>query len=227
MNDNKSAHMADEYDKKIKGTIPNYDLLHSETINLVKSINPNPKIWLDTGCGTGNFLLLASRTFSATEFALADPSNPMIEIAKEKLSEFGAIKVKTIEKASTQDITIEDNCFDVITAIQAHHYLDRDGRKTATENCYRMLKTGGVFVAFENIRPLTDEGVRIGKNRWKKFQMESGKTEEEAQKHVDRFGIEFFPITIIEYIELLRKTGFSSVELFWYSYMQAGFYAIK
>ncbi|MDP4182711.1 MAG: class I SAM-dependent methyltransferase, partial [Bacillota bacterium] len=72
-----------------------------------------------------------------------------------------------------------------------------------------------------------DEGVRIGKNRWKKFQMESGKTEEEAQKHVDRFGIEFFPITIIEYIELLRKTGFSSVELFWYSYMQAGFYAIK
>ena len=116
---------------------------------------------------------------------------------------------------------------DVITAIQCHHYLSREGRAKATGVCYNLLKEGGVYVTFENIRPLTEEGIIIGKRYWGNFQLTYGRTEEEIKEHLERFDTEYFPITVEEHLKLLRETGFRTVELFWYSYMQAGFYCIK
>ena len=51
-------------------------------------------------------------------------------------------------------------------------------------------------------------------------------TEAEADKQVERYGREFLPITVEENLAALTQTGFSVVELFWYSHIQAGFYAI-
>jgi len=48
-----------------------------------------------------------------------------------------------------------------------------------------------------------------------------------VENHLKRFNVEYFPINIEEHLSLLRKSGFSVVEMFWYSYMQAGFYCIK
>lgn len=42
-----------------------------------------------------------------------------------------------------------------------------------------------------------------------------------------RFKHKYFPITIGEHLNLLKRVGFRVAELFWLSYMQAGFYAIK
>lgn len=227
MNDNTTSHMSTEYDDKVRMTIPNYDFFHSETISLIRTINPMPDKWLDTGCGTGNFIVKANEFFKDTKFVLADPSNEMLDIAKGKLRKIDELKIEAFETIGTQDMLSYSKEFDVITAIQAHHYLDAEGRKAATENCFRMLKDNGVYITFENIRPLSATGTEVGLERWRQFQRLNGKSEEEAKKHVDRFGKEFFPITIEEHLQLLRKSGFSTVEVFWFSYMQAGFYAIK
>jgi tRNA (cmo5U34)-methyltransferase len=93
--------------------------------------------------------------------------------------------------------------------------------------CYNLLKEGGIYITFENIRPLTEEGVAVGKRYWGKFQSLHGRKEKEIQTHLERFDTEYFPITVEEHLKLLRDTGFRTVELFWYSYMQAGFYCIK
>jgi hypothetical protein len=69
------------------------------------------------------------------------------------------------------------------------------------------MKKGGLFVTFENIRPLTDRGTEIGKESWKRFEVAAGKSEEEALQHVQRFGIEFFPITIEEHVKLLGRVA--------------------
>ena len=49
----------------------------------------------------------------------------------------------------------------------------------------------------------------------------------EVKEHLERFDAEYFSIAVEEHLKLLRETGFKTVELFWYSYMQAGFYCIK
>jgi len=222
--DNLTSHISNEYDSQICKTIPYYNHFHEETINLIDSMNIEPNIWLDTGCGTGTLVEKALEKFPNTTFILADPSVEMMNEARKKLDGIG--KIEFLEPTPSQDISLSKGV-DLITAIQSHHYLSKNERYKATKSCYNLLNEGGIYVTFENIRPITEKGTEIGKGYWMRFQISKGKTVEEAKNHLKRFNVEYFPITIEEHLSLLRKSGFSVVEMFWYSYMQAGFYCIK
>jgi tRNA (cmo5U34)-methyltransferase len=216
------------YDSHIKVTIPYYHTFNTEIINLVRAVGPAPALWLDTGCGTGTLVGEALQAFDKARFLLADPSPEMLEVAKNKLEKKAQGRIRLLATVPTQDLVLEgDAGLDVITAVMCHHYLQKDGRLSATRKCYELLKRGGLYITFENIRPLTAEGTEIGKNNWKNFQIAAGKTVDEANDHIKRFGVEYYPIPVEEHLALLRGCGFRVVELFWYSYMQAGFYGIK
>ncbi|NLG04372.1 MAG: hypothetical protein GX567_11190 [Clostridia bacterium] len=57
--------------------------------------------------------------------------------------------------------------------------------------------------------------------------MEQGKSKEEAQAHLARCGVNYFPLTVRQHLKLLEETGFKQIHVFWYSYMQMGLYGIK
>ena len=74
----------------------------------------------------------------------------------------------------------------------------------------------------------TDETIKKSELlRWGRYQQRQGKTAEEALAHNARCGVSYFPLTVDGHIELLKKTGFHAVHVFWISYMQMGIYAIK
>jgi tRNA (cmo5U34)-methyltransferase len=222
--DNATAHPAGEYDANVRKSIPLYDQFHQVTIDLVSVVSPSPRTWIDVGCGTGTLVEKAYEVFPTTDFIVADPSTAMLELAKEKLR--GRNRVRVLEAVTAEDLRLAKPA-DVITAIQSLHYLSVERRKKSVMNCFNQMQKDGVFVTFENIRPLTERGTKIGKEYWKRSEVEAGKSEEDAQKHIERFGVEFLPITIEEHLKLMREVGFGAVELLWYSYVQAGFYCIK
>lgn len=222
MRDNKTSQSAGEYDANVSKTIPYYRMFHEETIKLVDAYGTGKGSWLDTGCGTGSFILKAKEHFPCVQFIAADPAKTMLEIAEEKLAE---MKVPCL-LAGTEELN-QKGPFSIITAILAHHYLDEAMRKKATQNCYDMLLPAGLYVTFETIRPATEAGTKIGLKRWRDAQVANGKSVESANQHVSRYGTELLPITIDAHLALLKETGFSAVEIFWVSGMQAGFYAIK
>ena len=222
MKDNKSAYNSSVYDENIVSTLPYYREYHYQIIDLVKAMGKKDICWLDTGCGTGT---LASRVLECRDdvkFTLCDPSCQMLEIAGDKLD---GHDVKVFNIAS-QMMTF-DSEFDVVTAVQSHHYLKPDERKLAVGNCFRALKNGGVFVTFENIRMTTEESDKTALKRWENFLSDHLKDPDIVKMHIDRRGVEVFPITIEEHIKLLREAGFKSVDVLWTSYLQAGFWAIK
>ncbi len=226
--DNSTAHVSSEYDEQIRKTIPYYDAIHTETIELVKAYCPSPEIWLDTGCGTGTLIMQAYGQFHSTEFYLSDPSAAMLEKAKEKIDKRRYKRIHFLPLSGSESLEWkEKEKPDVITAVQAHHYFDREGRKRAVKNCYSMLKEKGLFITFENIRPSSSPSIDLGMKRWKNFQLEKGRPVSAVEAHMVRFDREYFPITVREHLDLLNDTGFRTVELFWYSVMQAGFYAVK
>ena len=215
-----------DYDEEIRTILPYYDSFHQETINLIEAVNLNPAIWLDTGCGTGTLVEMALKHFPITKFVMADPSAEMLEEAMKKLC--GSDKIMFLKPNSTQDLTRKIiGTPDVITAIQSHHYLSKEDRIKVTKVCYDLLDEGGIYVTFENIRPMTEIGVTIGKRYWKRFQLSRGRDPETVENHLKRFDTMFFPITVEEHLSLLRKIGFNVVELLWYSCTQAGFYCVK
>lgn len=218
MNDNLSAFNSGDYDSRVGSVIPYYSEFHKQVIDLVMALDLDEFSWLDTGCGTGSLIQDAYYCFDKVSFTLCDPSAQMLSVAQTKTGNMHNYYNIPTEKMAF------DNEFDVVTAIQAHHYLDEETRKIATQRCYKALTDGGVYICFENIEPSTNESFRISEQRWRQFLQSNGKNGEEIESHLYSRGI---PITIEEHIALLRECGFRSVDILWASYMQAGFFAIK
>jgi tRNA (cmo5U34)-methyltransferase len=221
--DNTSSHSSSIYDLEILKTIPYYTNIHDETINFIKAYRNEPRNWLDTGCGTGNFAAKVLDQFNLNEIVLADPSEEMLNIAKNKLQK----KNITYIHSDSYSLNLTNDYFEVITAIQAHHYLSKDDREKATRKCYNLLQSNGMYVTFENTRPISDESIIITKEYWKQFQIKQGKTVEQAENHLNRFDKEYFPVMVNEHLELYSNIGFRIVDFFWKSYFQVGFYCIK
>ena len=134
MTENSTPYTASTYDKHIINTIPYYENFHDETINILKAANIKPKYWLDTGCGTGTLVDKAISKFPNTRFVLVDPSSKMLETAKNKLASHHCGKNEFLEPAPTQNLTVQKEKFDVVTAIQSHHYLKPNERAKAIKS---------------------------------------------------------------------------------------------
>jgi tRNA (cmo5U34)-methyltransferase len=228
MSDNLSPYSAIDYEEGMRKTMPFYESIYSETISLVQCLKPDLENWLDTGCGPGSLIARAFPTFNNARFLLADPSEEMLNKARKTLSEIPPDQLKIVGSVGTENLPkLNENIPQVATAILAHHYFNKETRQVATNRCFELLDAQGVYITFENIYPSTEVGKDIGLRRWKQFQMLQGKTEEEAENHLSRYNRSFFPITIEEHLKILKEAGFRMAELFWFSYMQAGFYAIK
>lgn len=222
MKDNNSAFNVDEYDEKIAQTLPYYQDFYQTVVDLVSVYFKEEPRWLDVGCGTGKMAEVALANLEVESFLFFDSSSKMIAFVskKFKLSNVDFLN-ESIEKLSF------NNEFDIITAIQVNHYLHRDKRIIAIENCYRGLKDNGIFITFENYAPFSDVGKELGLARWKKYQLNHGRNINEVQNHLNRYGQDYFPITINEHMKLIKDCGFKVVEIIWLSYLQVGFLAIK
>lgn len=215
------------YEKNIYKTIPHYTKFQKETIDLVRTTNPDCNIWLDTGCGTGSLMEIAFRIFNKCSFYLNDPSEDMLQYAKARLSKYPTGSFSFFNYTTADLPTTEVPECDVITAIQSHHYMNPEERTKATKKCYDMLKNGGTFITFENTAPSSENGISVATDRLRRFQLENGKEAIDIENNLKRYDTAYFPITISEHLKMLKECGFKTVELFWASYLQAGFYAIK
>jgi len=227
--DNTTPHKAVDYDISIRQTIPFYETIQSETVDLVKTIKPEVTCWLDTGCGTGYLVQMALPYFPQTGFVLTDPSASMLNQAMARLPGLPEKRLKYLSPTSSENLDIfkEELHPQVITAVLCHHYLQKPQRIRATQVCFQMLAPNGVFITIENITPGTQQCISLGLERWKRFQVEHGRNNSVVEEHAKRFNNEYFPISVEEHLNLLKETGFKNVNLFWLSHMQAGFYAIK
>jgi tRNA (cmo5U34)-methyltransferase len=146
--------------------------------------------------------------------------------AKKRLKDHKNIEYLSPVKTEDMSVTGQEN-YDVITTIQTHHYLNREDRIRATRNCYCLLKEGGIYIVFENIRSEDDMVLDYQLDRWMNFQLLKGRSREDVNAHRKRFGVKYFPIKVRKHLELLDSTGFRAVEILWLSYLQAGFFCIK
>jgi tRNA (cmo5U34)-methyltransferase len=217
------------YDNVVRQIMPFYDVFQAEVVDLVKTLRPDVKQWLDTGCGTGSLVESALKAFPQTCFVLADPTEKMIEAAKVRLTGTYGKRMTFLPPVPTEGLPAYQEVLkpQVITAILCHHYYQKEQRRRATEICHQLMESGGVYITVENTMPDSVEGTRLTLERWKRFQVEHGRLPEMAEKHAGRLNSEYFPITVPEHLALLQETGFKTAELFWKSHMQAGFYAVK
>lgn len=221
--DNTTAHAADEYAVEVKKTIP----CHAQMIDLAIEIGfaaaPGATRWLDTGCGPGILVAEARRFAPDVTFVLADPSPAMLDLARAKNPAIPAEDFLPFPSDALPDV----ERFDVITAVQSHHYYaDPGGRERALRRCAALLKPGGALLVFENVRAETELGHALQRRRWAAFQHAQGRDLATVDLHLAREGTKFFPLRESEHLALLERVGFAVVETIWRAHAQAGFLAI-
>ena len=204
MIDNKSAFAVNQYDENVRKVIPFYDEIYAQIFSVIEAYcGDRPLAVLDTGCGTGTLGQMALERLHLSELLLCDPSEKMLADAQGKLKN----QVCEFHCVGSEKLDFENRF--------SHHYFDRATREVAVRNCFKALKAGGIFICFENTAPFTEYGVSNMLKRLETYEIKAGRTPEEVKSHSARYNREFFPI------------GFSVAELFWHSYMQSGFYAVK
>lgn len=224
MKDNKASYNSAIYDDNIRKVLPYYDEFHNQIVDLVSTYSDGDINWLDSGCGTGTLAKNALESLGdRIHFTLCDPSEGMLDVARERLS---ANKDVTFRCISSQQLDYSSQ-FDVVTSVQSHHYLKEDDREKAVISCFNALKENGMYITFENISLNDNATQTLAQNRWCRYMSEHGRNDEQIQAHMARRGTEVFPITIEKHLSLLRNCGFKGVDVLWVSYMQAGFFAIK
>ncbi len=229
MSDNATPHKSASYDDDVRQTIPFYEEMHRQALDLALSLKPDATSWLDTGCGTGFLVEGAARLFPSATFTLADPARPMLEHARQRLEGLPSGRVAEYLEVASPELAgpLAGRRFEIITAMQCHHYMRRPDRERALAVCHQLLHPGGLLIVFENTDPATPEGVATGLERWCRWQLAQGKPAEAVAEHRRRHQVKYFPITAREHLEALGRAGFRMAEQMWFSFMQAGFYAIK
>src|ERR1035437_4319854 len=136
--DNSTPFTAETYDKRVRRTIPYYETIQSEVVGVVTALQPGVTQWLDTGCGTGYMVDLASRCFPKTEFILTDPSEAMLGVAKKRLPNQSGTSFRFLAAMPSLSLREQNNELkpQVITAILCHHHLSKEERRRTTKVCF-------------------------------------------------------------------------------------------
>ncbi|MDE4078866.1 class I SAM-dependent methyltransferase [Methanosphaera sp. Vir-13MRS] len=207
---------ADEYDNLITKTLVNYDEMTDALINAIPD-QKSPRV-LDLGCGTGNITEKVLKRFPDAKITCLDVSDKMIDIAKEKLSDYDNIEYVN------GDFTIVDiiDKYDaIISSLALHHIPSDEEKKEMYQHIYDALNVGGVFYNADVIKPNSEYNQILNEKMNDKYMEEHGVSNEQKTSHKQDRENNDVPSTLVTHIKLLEEVGFEQIDVIWKYYANA------
>lgn len=177
-----------------------------------KRIKPNAQNLLDIGCGAGNYSLKMLTKIADLNCTLVDLSKPMLDKAKERVSEKTKKLVKTIQ-GDIREIDLKENSFDIILAgAVLHHLRDDNDWETTFRKLFSLLKPGGCLMISDLI---TQEIDAVNEYTWERYgdYLESVDGKDYRKKVLDYIEKEDSPRSMSYQLELMKKVGFKKTEI--------------
>lgn len=190
------------------------------------AVCPNMKQVLDIGCGAGNNTLKLLHKKSPLECHLVDLSFPMLERAKERIEAMNSGPVQ-IYHGDIRSINLPENRFDVIFAAAVFHHLREDADWEAVfRKVFRVTAPGGSVWITDMV---THEHDAIHAQMWKRYgdylvNLGGESVKELVFEVVEK---EDSPRPVTYQMELLRRVGFSKVDILYKKGCFAAFGGVK
>jgi len=177
-----------------------------------KRIIPTAENLLDIGCGAGNYSLMMLSKVPDLNCTLVDLSKPMLDKAFERVSQATRKNVEIIQ-GDIREVILRENHFDIILAGAVLHHLrdDRDWETTFVK-LYRLLKPGGCFMISDLI---TQDTEVLNEYTWERYgdYLEGIGGKEYRSKVLDYVAKEDSPRSMNYQLDLMKKVGFTKVEI--------------
>lgn len=177
-----------------------------------KRIAPRAKNLLDVGCGAGNYCLMMLKKLPGLNCTLVDLSEPMLQKAHERVSVQSSGLVETVQ-GDIRQVKLKKNHFDIILAGAVLHHLRDDSDWEATfAKLFSLLKPGGCLMIADLVAQDTSV---LSDYTWQRYgeYLKGIGGEAYQQKVLDYIEKEDSPRSVNYQLDLMKKTGFSQVEI--------------
>lgn len=190
------------------------------------SNNPDAQNILDIGCGAGNNTLKLLEYLPDLNCDLIDLSEPMLNRAQARIKAESLGRIRTLrEDFRTAELSSEKYDI-VIAAAVLHHLRDDEDWETAFQKLYDVTAPGGSVWITDLV---TLENNAIHEMMWKRYgdylkSIGGAEYRKTVFEYIDK---EDSPRPVTYQLELLKKSGFSTVEILHKNSCFAAFGAIK
>ena len=187
---------------------------------------PEARHVLDVGCGAGNYTLKLLDRLPGLDATLVDLSLPMLDRARERVSQQTTGRVETI-RGDIRAIDLGADRFDAILAAMVLHHLRADDEwRSVFAAFFRALRPGGSLWIADHIRHDSPEVQAMMTRRWGDYLvgLKGESYRDTVFAYVER---EDTPHTLNFQMETLREVGFVAIEVLHKNNLYAAFGARK
>lgn len=224
-------HVAGQFDEHVRKSIPLYDQIQSQVVNLSEWFlqTDGRDCVYDLGCATGTTIeRLAERHGSdrAPRFVGIDLEAPMLDRARDRLCDYPNVEFFQADVASHMSFPDAS----LILSLFTMSFIRESERRALVERIYRDLRYGGAFIFVEKTRARSAQFQDIWNEEYWDFKADQGLTEAEILGKAKTLRGQLRPLTVEEYEELLADAGFdveTDVDIFCKWFPWTGFIARK
>ena len=218
---------ASKYDSMMAKVFPGYEQLPLVILSYMRTRLGRKAHLLDAGCGTGATMAVFATHQPEWSFIGVDPAEPMLEIARSKMSAIGAEKRVTLLHG-TVDTLPDEPKFGAATCILVEHLQPDNGAKLRLlEGIQRRMVSGGWFVLFGLHGDLSTENAQNTLAAWLEFVALQGLPEATRDNVRHRATVEDSLISEVRIQELLQEAGFVNIKKTYQLQLLGGWLAQK
>lgn len=173
---------------------------------------PQAKTVLDIGCGAGNYTLRLLERLPGLNCTLIDLSQPMLDRARQRLTESSASQVTTLQ-GDVRELELPRNAFDVVMAAAVLHHLRADSDWESTfAKLHLTLRPGGVLLVSDLLSQDVAAVTQVQRARYGEYLHEL-RDETYRQAVFEYIEREDTPRSLLYQVDLCRQVGFRQVDV--------------
>jgi tRNA (cmo5U34)-methyltransferase len=215
------------FDDMVARSVPFYGEIQRMIVELARDFaTPGSRIY-DLGCATATTFINLHRTLDPTvRFVGIDNSEEMLAEARSKLDEYGVARTVDLQCGDLNEgIAIEDAS--VVLMVLTLQFIRPLRRDRLIENVFAGMRPDGCLILVEKVLGEESTFNRLFIDYYYEMKRRNGYSELEISQKREALENVLIPYKLLENRELLLRTGFRYVDVFFKWYNFCGIVAVK
>lgn len=216
---------AQKFDNVIPLLIPYYSEIYKILLDSIPFYRKSPVKILDIGCGTGTFAKIVKESFPYAQIMCLDFAQNMIDVAKEKLTNFNTDINFLV--GDFNNLNIKDEYDVIVSSFALHHIQSDEEKRELYKNIYFALKDKGAFFTADIVLGVNNYIKNLYEQKWEEHLIKQAAKVKLGSNTLKKYQADDNPSTLYEHLSWLKNSGFNQVETIWKYYNFAVFGGFK